>query len=176
MAEEELPGQNVVRRAERHGGTGARHLSAVHDPVESHHAEPELGESVPGEPEAGRRRVRSAGEQKRHVLPGGRDRRAEDGGRHDDLAERDTERVTVRTGHVHRLVERPAPETETVHADTGVRRARAQRRPDPVRVLLLRTSHGSRRYRGIGSVVRYGQYAGTAAGRIRVRGRHKHGQ
>jgi len=177
VAANEFPVQGRVRGEKRDGRTAARVLPAVHDTVQPDHAESQPAESVPGEPETGRAGVQVAGgQQERDVLQGRGGGRAAAGGRHDGVAERRAEHVAVRAGHVHRFVERPEPETETVHAVADIRRARAQRGPDRVRVLFLRAAHGGRGLRGVGPVVTDGQPAGAVSGRIRLRGGHKHGQ
>lgn len=124
---------------------------------------------MPREPEAGRRGVRRAAEQERVHAPRRGARGAASRVRHDDLAERHPERGAVRAVDVHRLVERPEPQAQAIHAVADIRRAGAQRRPGRVRLLLLRAAHGSGGIRGIHPVVHYRQYSGAVPGRVRLR-------
>lgn len=131
---------------------------------------------MPGQLEAGRRRVHRSGTAERNVLQGRRSASTAAGDRHAHLAKRHPEHHTLHAGYVHRAVERPEPQTQTVHADADTRRAGAQHRPDRVRGLLLRAAHGSRGTRRVGPVVHYGLAARTVPRRVRLRRRHKLGK
>jgi len=176
VAENELRVQSGARGPERDGGTATGGLPTVHGHVRPDHAKPEHAEGLPGEPELRGRGVLGSGEQERHVLPGRRGGSAAAGIQDDVLAEPLPEHGAVCSDDVHRFVERPEPEAETVHGVTDIRRAGAQRRPDRLRVLLLRAADGGGWCRRNATAVRYRWLTGTDARRVRVRGRHKHGE
>lgn len=121
MGEQELVVQGGARVQEHHSRTAPRRVPAVRRSVQLDHAEPEPAESVPGEPEVGRRGVRRAAEQERVHAPGRGAGGAASRVRYDDLAERHPERGSVRAVDVHRLVERPEPEAKAFHAFADIR-------------------------------------------------------
>jgi len=127
---------------------------------------------VPRELEAGKRRVRRSGKQQRHVLQGTGGLGATVGIRDDGLAECHTKHFAVYINGIYRFVERPEPKTETVHAAAHSRRTRTQHRPNHMRVLFLRTPHGSGGTRGIDPVVCYGKYSTSVSRSVRLRRRH----
>lgn len=176
MAEDQHQVQSCGLRQEHHGRTAVGRLPAVHRPDQPDHAKPQLAKGMPGQLETGRRRVHRSGTAERHLLQGRRSASPTAGDRYAHLAERHPEHHTLHAGHVHRAVERPEPQTQTVHADAHTRRAGAQHRPDRVRGLLLRAAHGSRGTRRVDPVVRYRLAARTVPGRVRLRGRHKLGK
>lgn len=59
------------------------------------------------------------------------------------------EQHTGHTDNVHRLVERPEPQTQAVHVDADRGRVPHQPRPVGLHVLLLRAAHGDRRAGGV---------------------------
>lgn len=144
--------QSQVRVRTLHGGAHVRVLHPDQHADGAVHAELEPPEGVPGEPGTGQRDVHRAG-QPGHVQPrGAGERGPRAGGRHDDLEDDVAEQHTDRIDHVRRVLERPEPEAEAVHADTHRRRADHNRGPDDMHILFLRAAHGSHRAGGVAPV------------------------
>lgn len=122
----------------------------LHDGVHDGHAhrvQPEHAEGMPREPPTARRRVRGAGDEDDGRPAGRRGGRPKAGHRHDDVADVRTELAAVRAHAVGGLLERPDPETRSMHAVSALRRTDPERGPTAVCLLLLSAAHGGGRSR-----------------------------
>lgn len=111
----------------------------LHDRVHAGHAhrvQPEPGESVPGEPAAGRRDVRGAGDEERGRADGRRGGRPGAGHRYDVVADVRAERAAVSGHAVGGLVERQDRPARALSTAAGVRRTGTERGSAAVRLLV----------------------------------------
>jgi len=109
------------------------------------HAEPEPAEGVPGEPEAAQQHVLGAGQPEVGRLRRGGGHGPGAGGRHDHMEDDRAEQHTDGVDNIHRVVERPEPQAQAVHAGTHRGRAGHQRGAARLYLLLLRAARGSGR-------------------------------
>lgn len=89
-----------------------------------------------------------AGKQEHHVFSGGRGPGSAGGGRHAHLADDHPEQHTMHSGNIHRVVEWPSQEAQTVHAGADSRRDCEKRRIAAVRALFLPVQDGGGRLGG----------------------------
>jgi len=153
-----------------HGGANVGLLHRVQRAGVPGHAKPEPAEGVPGEPGHGQRDVFGAREPDDEQLhEGRRGGRARAGGRHDHMENDCAEQHTVRVDHIHRVVERPEPQAQTVHVDTDHRRVPHQYRSAGLYILFLRTAHGGGRTGGVRTAGHDGRMDDNVHGRVQLR-------
>jgi len=169
--------QGEVHAETLHGGAHVGLLHRVQRAGVARHSESQSAEGVPGEPEDGQRHVPGAGEpQHRQLHQGGRGDGPGAGGRHDHMEDDRAEQHTLGADHIHRVVERPEPQAEAVHADTDHRRVPYQYRPVGLYLLLLRAAHGGRRAGGVRATGHDRRMDDDVYGRIQLRGRRNYGE
>lgn len=165
--------QGPVRFPEHHRRTAVGFVPSVVRAVVVDHAESEPAEGLPGEPAHGRRSVLRAGAQEHLVVCRRRGAGPAGGRRHAHMADGHPEQRTVRFGHIHRVVERQKPKTETMHARPDSGRTRQECRAVAVRVLLLPAPDGGGWSGGVDTDVHDRRTCRFVLGRVLLYGRHK---
>jgi len=113
------------------------------------HSELEPAEGVPSEPEASQQHVFSAGQPELGRLRQGGGHGPGVGDRHDHMEDDRAEQHTDGIDHIHRIVERPEPQAQTVYVGAYRGRAADQRGAARLYLLLLRATRGSGRPGGV---------------------------
>lgn len=165
--------QGQVRFPEHHRRTAVGFVPSVVRTVVVDHAESEPAEGLPGEPAHGRQSVLRTGAQKHLVVCRRRGAGPAGGRRHAHMADGHPEQHSVRSGRIHRVVERQKPKAETLHAHPGSGRTHPERRAVAVRVLLLPAPDGGGWSSGVDTDVHDRRTYRFVLGRVLLHRRHK---